>query len=85
MIERKLQNTVGDASSFNLQDAHVIINCSSEHMDTTWFNNVRSGTIVCIQSSDVVDTEAPWFIKNPSPTLESFSEKYIFKQTLFED
>jgi hypothetical protein len=84
IIERKLRNIVGDACSYKLEGPGVVINCSSEHMDSTWFDHVTSGTLVCIQSSDMVEPDEVWVIENPSSTLESFSEKYLMTETLFE-
>jgi hypothetical protein len=85
IIERKLRNIVGDACSYKLEGPDVVINCSSEHMDSTWFDHVTSGTLVCIQSSDIVEPDEVWVIENPSSTLESFSEKYPMTEILFED
>jgi hypothetical protein len=84
IIEKKLRNIVGDACSYKLEGPDVVINCSSEHMDSTWFNHVTNGTLVCIQSSDIVEPDEVWVIENPSSTLESFSEKYPMTETLFE-
>lgn len=62
----------------------VVINCSSEHFESLdWFSNIKSGTLVCIQSSNVTDTEHPWYIKQVSPTFESFLEKYQLTSVLF--
>ena len=85
IIEKKLRNTVDDVNSYNLQGPDVVINCSSEHMDTTWFDHITTGTLVCIQSSDIVEPDEVWVIENPSSTLESFSEKYPMTETLVED
>lgn len=64
----------------------VVINCSSEHMDTTsWFDNIKPGTLVCIQSSDITDPQEPWIIKNPSESLGSFRDKYPLKKLMFLD
>lgn len=76
-IEGILRNTVDDANTVNKEGYHVVINCSSEHMrDTEWFDNIHPGTLVCIQSSNITDTNDPWYITNPSPTYESFMAKY---------
>lgn len=66
-----------DASMFDTQGYDVVINCSSEHMENNdWFNNIAPNTLICIQSSNVIDANEPWLVKNPSNTFESFMEKY---------
>ena len=85
IIEGVLRNTVGDASSYTLEGADIVVNCSTEHMETTWFENVSPGTLVCVQSSNITDPNEPWLIKNPSPTISLFSEKFPLSNTLFED
>ena len=81
-----VQNKIGDVNYYDYTDSNVIINCSSEHMNSTrWFNNIPKGTLVCIQSSNVVNTEYPWLVTNPSPTIESFGLKYGLTKTYFID
>jgi hypothetical protein len=84
IIERKLSNFASDVSTCNLQGPDVIINCSVEHMaNREWFNNITKGTLVCLQSSDVNDSNDPWFIKQPSPTMSAFLSGYPFSKILF--
>ena len=84
IIEKKLSNIVGDVSNYDLQGPQVIINCSLEHMDSTnWFNNINKGTLVCLQTSDVVDASDPWFIKQPSPNIGSFLNRYQLTKNLY--
>lgn len=76
-IEGIQRTTVDDANTFDMRGFNVVINCSSEHMQNTqWFNNITQGTLVCIQSSNIVDDNEPWLVTNPSPTFESFMKKY---------
>lgn len=76
-IEGILRNTVDNANTVDKQGYDIVINCSSEHMTSTeWFDSIPEGTLVCIQSSNITDTNDPWFVTNPSSTFESFMEKY---------
>jgi len=84
-VGAKINNIVADACSYNYQGFDVVINCSTEHMSTEWFNNVSYGTLVCIQSSNIVDPNDPWHIVTPSPDIESFKQKYNLSTTLFID
>lgn len=84
IIEGSVENITGDANNITVP-YDVVINCSSEHMTTEWFDNIKPGTLVCIQSSDVTDPEYPWLIKTASPNIESFKQKYNLSTTLFCD
>jgi hypothetical protein len=84
VIEGIVENITGNANNIPVQH-DVIINCSSEHMDIDWFDQIRPGTIVCIQSSNIIDPNDPWFIKTASPDIESFKQKYNLSKTLFCD
>lgn len=81
----KIKHLNADANFCDLKNYDVVINCSSEHMQSTWFNNIPNGTLVCVQSSNVVDPNYPWLIKNPSPDLNSFVSKYPVTEKLFLD
>lgn len=84
IIEKKLSNTIGDANTYNLEGPNVIINCSPEHMDSVdWLNNIVKGTLVCVQSSDMKNDGETWDIKQYTPSLESFIEKYPLDDVLF--
>lgn len=83
-IEGEVDNITDDVTKIPLTH-ETIINCSSEHMPIDWFNNVAAGRLVCIQSSNMVDDKDPWYVVNPSPTIESFAEKYPLSKTLFLD
>lgn len=84
VIEGSVENITGDSTSIDVP-YETVINCSSEHMTTDWFDNIREGTLVCIQSSNVTDPEYPWLIKTASPDIESFKQKYNLSTTLFCD
>jgi hypothetical protein len=86
IIEKKLCNKVGDASTYPLEGPNVIINCSPEHMENTnWLNNIVKGTLVCIQSSNMQNDNDIWDIKQHSPTIEDFISKYRLETILFCD
>jgi len=75
--DAKLNNQVADANQFNLEGFNVVINCSPEHMEKSeWFNNIVSGTLVCLQTSNVDIADDIWKISNPTRSLEEFKNKY---------
>lgn len=84
MIDGSVENLTGDANNISI-DYDTIINCSSEHMTTEWFDKIKPGTLICIQSSNMVDPGHPWYIVTPSPNIESFKQKYNLSETLFLD
>jgi len=61
------------------EDADVIINTSTEHMeDTSWFQNIRSGKKVILQSTNQFDDDH----FNRCDTLEEFQTKFPLSSTL---
>ena len=84
IIEGSVRNMLGDAKNIDV-NYDTVINCSSEHMTTEWFDNVKQGTLVCIQSSNIVDPNHPWYIVTESPDINSFKQKYNLSSTLFID
>ncbi len=79
-----IYNLVGNPNVNNLIESSVIINCSVEHFENNnWFNDVKKGTLVCIQSSDITDPEPPWLITLPNPNLESLLTRFPVSTLLF--
>jgi hypothetical protein len=73
----KMKNIFFDANDYNLEGYNVVINCSVEHMDSTrWFRKLNSGTLVCIQSSDVIESDQNFDIKNPNRNLDDLCYKF---------
>lgn len=87
VIESKqVHNIIEDSNLVDYQFIDVVINCSSEHMDNTdWFDKIPSGTLVCIQSSNMTDSGEPWLIKNPSSSLIDFKSKYPLSEVKLLD
>jgi hypothetical protein len=84
IIDGSVRNMTGDSKNITV-DYDTVINCSSEHMTTEWFDNIKQGTLVCIQSSNMIDPNDPWYIVTASPDIESFKQKYNLSSTLFID
>ena len=75
-------NIVTDANSLDWTNCpDIVINCSAEHFDhNTWFGLIPKNTIVCIQSTNITDTNEPWLIKQPTPTIKEFKKIYPLAQ-----
>jgi hypothetical protein len=82
----KVNNIVADVSTYNYQGFDVIINCSIEHIASNdWFYNITSGTLVCLQSSNVDLNDDIWKVINPNRTLDDLVKKYPLSQILYKD
>lgn len=80
----KITNKVCDVDHVNLNGYDVIINCSIEHMTTTkWFDNIKNGTVVCLQTSNVLIDDDIWKIKNPTKSLAEFKNKFPLSEIYF--
>lgn len=81
---RVVQNILNDVNKVQYFDSTVVINCSVEHIpDKEWFYKIHPGTLVCLQSSNVVEEKEPWNIKNPNRSLEEFYKKYELSEVLY--
>lgn len=83
--DRKVSNITADVGDFDYHEFDVVINCSAEHMSSEWFEKIPTGTLVCIQSSDVTNESHPWLVTNPNPTMETLIKKYPLSRSLFSD
>ena len=89
VYENKLQNICLDVNNADLDDYDCIISTSTEDIqDTNWFNNIKTGTLVCLQSlnltpDDIVGYDN-WEILNPNETFDDFRNKYSLNKILFE-
>lgn len=72
-----------DAAQIDLNDYNVVINTSCEHMDRSWYDNVRSSTIVCVQTSDMTPEIGRWDVSNPYPTMDSFQRSFPVSRLMF--
>ena len=85
-LPTKVINIVGDCNEgpHSIPPSSVVINCSVEHFESNnWFFKLPKDTLVCIQSSNMLDPEHPWDIKQPSPDIDSFTQKFPVRDTLF--
>ena len=59
----------------------VVINSSVEHMRSDeWFNNIPTGTIVCLQGSDMIDDDHV----NSMSSIKDLTSKYPLQEQLYE-
>ena len=84
--ENKVRTICEDVTEVNVVGNvyNVIVNCSCEHMDNSWYKDVSSYQLVCLQTSNRVTDDPTWGITNSNPTMEDFKAKYPMSQILFE-
>lgn len=82
VITGQCNNIIGDANYTDTSG--IVVNCSAEHFDNNdWFDKLANGTMVCIQATDVVSSEMPWVVKQPTPSMASFVAKYPVAELLY--
>jgi hypothetical protein len=85
-----IKNFCSDINEVNLNYYDVIISTSCEDIETTtWFNNLSSSKVICLQSTNLdnsITNKFPdWDIKNPNYDLESFKKKFPVTKLNFAD
>ena len=65
----------------SLNDFDTIINLSCEHMTTDWYNRVKPGTQLIMQSNNLVIDDHI----NNCETLEDFKDKYPLSEIKYEN
>jgi hypothetical protein len=68
-----------DASSFLVDGFDLVINTSAEHMSMEWYDNIKPGTLVLIQSNNMDDPDHI----NKSAHLGEFLRKYPVTKTYY--
>jgi hypothetical protein len=69
-----------DVADFDFNGYDLIINTSSEHMNTDWFDRVEKGTMVAIQSNDFHEIEEHI---NTVNDLTELQKKFNMKEILY--
>jgi len=86
-VDNHVINTCADCNSYNFvinPESDVVINCSVEHFENNnWYNKLPSGTLVCIQSSDILESGGGWIQKQPNKDLDTFLSRFPCKETLY--
>ena len=85
--DAKVTNIVADAGTYDLSGYQVVINCSPEHMiNNDWFNKLTTGTLICIQSSDIETADdSIWKCVNPNQSLDELTKKYPLSPSYFSE
>jgi hypothetical protein len=79
-----VNNFCKNVNETSLDKYDLVINCSPEHMSKqSWFTNCKH-QLICIQTTDVDNSDPVWDIKHPIKDLTQLKSKYPMSQILFE-
>jgi hypothetical protein len=82
----KVYNQVQDVNEYDysLHANSIFINCSIDQMDNNnWYNSIPNDSLVCIQTTNMKDTEFPWFIKQTTDSLDELVERFNLSKLLY--
>ena len=82
----KVYNHVQDVNDYDysLHTNSVFINCSIDQMDSNkWYSSVPKGSLVCIQTTNMVDPGFPWYIKQTTESLDELINKFNFTKLIY--
>jgi len=82
----KVYNHVQDVNNYDYSTCinSIFINCSIDQMDNNnWYNSVPKGKLVCIQTTNMKDTEFPWYIKQTTNSLDELVERFKLSNVLY--
>lgn len=78
-------NINADVNTVDLTGFDVIISTSVEHItQNNWYNNVKSNTLVCIQSSTIGTDVENFKVTNPNNSLNELKQKYPLSKIVYE-
>lgn len=84
--EPKVYNYVQDVNDYDysLHTNSIFINCSIDQMDNnTWYDTIPKNSLVCIQATNVTDTQFPWLIKQTTSNLDELINRFNFNTLLY--
>jgi len=62
----------------------VFINCSVDQFENTdWYRTIPTGSIVCLQTTDIVGDDLPWEINQQTKDIPELVSKYPMTNVLF--
>ena len=80
----KVSNITSDTTDINF-DIGIFINCSvDQYIDDSWYRNIPHGSLVCMQTTNIMDENPLWEINQRTPDLNTFKQKYQLDSILYE-
>lgn len=70
---------------YALSTENIFINCSVDQIDKlTWYDNIPKGNVVCLQTTNLNDTEYPWYIKTVTSSIDEFKNLFPMEKILYK-
>jgi len=82
----RVYNYIQDVNDYdyNNHTNSIFINCSIDQMDSNkWYSSVPKGSLVCIQTTNMVDPGFPWYIKQTTESLDELINKFNFTKLIY--
>jgi hypothetical protein len=86
MEEPNVTNHVADVSKldFSNDTNTVYINCSIDQFtDTSWYNTIPAGSLVCMQTTTLPTSHEYWEIQQETKSMEDLLNKYNLGQVYY--
>ena len=82
----RVYNHIQDVNNYDFSNSinSIFINCSIDQMDNNnWYNSVPKGSLVCIQTTNMKDSEFPWFIRQTTDSLDDLVDRFKLSNLLY--
>lgn len=80
----KINNFVADINDLTFSEG-IFINCSVDQFEgTTWYDVIPKNSLVCLQTTTIMDNDPRWEITQRTPDMDSFVGKYPMREILFK-
>jgi hypothetical protein len=82
----KVHNHIQDVNDYDFSkcDNSIFINCSIDQMDSNeWYDSVPDNSLVCIQTTNMVNPDFPWYIKQTTESLDALINKFNFTKLIY--
>lgn len=64
----------------------VFINCSVDQFeDAKWFSTIPNGSIVCMQTTDIIDDNPKWEINQKTKDINELKQRYKLQTILYQN
>lgn len=87
VMDIKVENICVDVYELNFENSKntIFINCSVDQFaKLVWYNTIPKGSLVCMQTTDIVDDNTKWEINQKTKDLYELKNKYPLTNVLFE-
>lgn len=87
IMDVKVENICADVYTLNFANNKntIYVNSSVDQFTKLdWYNTIPQGSIVCMQTTDIVDDNPKWEINQKTKDLDELKNNYPFTELLFQ-